>query len=488
MHKKGKGKMNSGRAGAFCALGMAVCAQAVAVPSDSGADVSEEVAFQHAFIRNLGLAPDEEEEVWARNAHPDAQWYPTACLGLFIHWGISSVTGWGDLSWGMIKPAPGQPKECLERWGLPSPARNVPPNEYWRQAERFDASRFDPDRILAAAKRAGFTYAILTAKHHDGFCLWPSSVGGFSTGNWLGGRDLVGEFVAACRRQGLKVGLYYSPPDWRFDRDYMTFSRDPGDPDVGCDWEPRKPLEMTDGQRARLREYNRIQIEELLTRYGKIDMMWFDGMGSTCISVKRMRELQPSLIINDRGRSHGDFLTQDSECRFPRSRRPMSLWWEYIHTLCDGGWGWRYHESYKPLAWLVAQAAMARSWNGNFVANVAPDGHGALPEAYYKLMEGMAAWMRENGRSIVGTRGTDLWPERCNVPVTRRDDTLYFHYDWLQCGEIACEGVAEPLSAEARGRPVPYEWKGGRLRIRLPYDRVDNLTTVVEVRLRGDGD
>ena len=487
--------MNSGRAGAFCALkmafcalGMAVGAQAVAVPSDSGADVSEEVAFQHAFIKNLGLAPDEEEEVWARNAHPDAQWYPTACLGLFIHWGISSVTGWGDLSWGMIKPAPGQPKECLERWGLPSPARNVPPNEYWRQAERFDASRFDPDRILAAAKRAGFTYAILTTKHHDGFCLWPSSVGGFSTGNWLGGRDLVGEFVAACRRQGLKVGLYYSPPDWRFDRDYMTFSRDPGDPDVGCDWEPRKPLKMTDEQRARLREYNRIQIEELLTRYGKIDMMWFDGMGSTCISVKRMRELQPSLIINDRGRSHGDFLTQDSECRFPRSRRPMSLWWEYIHTLCDGGWGWRYHENYKPLAWLIAQAAMARSWNGNFVANVAPDGHGVLPEAYDKLMEGMAAWMRENGRSIVGTRGTDLWPERCNVPVTRRDDTLYFHYDWLQCGEIACEGVAEPLSVEARGRPVPYEWKGGRLRIRLPYDRVDNLTTVVEVRLKGDGD
>lgn len=462
--------------GAACAL----TAFANSAPAQS--ELDEEVAFQHAFIKNLGLAPDEQEEVWSRNTHPDAQWYPEACLGLFFHWGISSVTGWSDLSWAMIKPPASGPKDCLERWGLPSPARNCPPNEYWKLAECFDAVNFDPDKILAAAKKAGFQYAILTAKHHDGFSLWPSSVGDFNTKNYLGGRDIVREFVEACRRQGLRIGLYYSPPDWRFDRDFTNFSRDPAIPDVGCDWEPRKTPKMTEEQKARCREYNRIQIEELLTRYGKIDILWFDGMGSTCITVKRMRELQPSLIINDRGRSHGDFLTQDSECRFPRSRRPASVWWEYLHTLCDGGWGYRYHENYKPLAWLIAQVGMARSWGGNFVANIGPDGHGVVPEAYYKLMDGMAAWMKENKDSIVGTKATEYWPELCNVPVTRKGDTLYFHYDWLQTSDIVCDKIAKPKSVMAKGVAIPYEWKEGRLTIRIPYTLLDNLTTVVEVK------
>ena len=439
-----------------------------------------EVAFQHAFIRNHGLAPKVEEK-FSRNRHPDAQWYPKAGLGLFIHWGLSSVTGWSDLSWGMIKPSKEGNGKNVERWGLPSPARNVPPNEYWKQIKGFDAAKFDPDKILAAAKKAGFEYAILTTKHHEGFCLWPSEVGDMTTKNYLNGRDLVGEFAAACRRQGLKVCFYYSPPDWYFERDYMSFSRDPDIPDAGCDWEPRKRKEKTPAFEAAYREYNRVQIEELLTRYGKVDMLWFDGMGSDCVSVKRLRELQPGIIINDRGRSYGDVFTQDSECRFPRERRPKGCWWEYIHTLCDGGWGYRYHECYKPVAWLISETGRARSWNGNFVANVCPNAHGELPDVYYKIMDEMAAWMKANGRVFKEAEGTDLWPEHCNVAVTRTGKIHHFLYDWLQTGDIICDRFPKPKSVTVGGTQIPYDWKNGTLKISIPYQKIGNLTTVVDV-------
>ena len=90
--------------------------------------------------------------------------------------------------------------------------------------------------------------------------------------------------------------------------------------------------------------------------------------------------------------------------------------------------------------------------------------------------------MKENGGSVVGTKGTEFWPERCNVPVTRKGDTLYFHYDWLQASDIVCDKIAKPKSVMAKGVAIPHEWKDGRLTIRLPYTMLDNLTTVVEVR------
>ena len=450
------------------------------------AEMTEEVAFQHAFIKNKPWAPKNAAafEEFARNPHPDAQWHPDATLGLFIHWGISAVTGWGDLSWGMMKTGANQLPEWRKRWGDASPARNVTPNAYWAQAKDFDAAAFDPDRILAAAKKAGFTYAILTTKHHDGFALWPSAVGDFNTKNYLNGRDLVGEYVAACRRQGLKIGLYYSPPDWRFERDYMSFSRDPEIPEAGCDWEPRAKKEKTPEFEAALREYNRVQIEELLTRYGKIDYLWFDGLGGDAVSVKRMRELQPCLIVNDRGRMHGDVFTQDSECHFPASRRPC--WWEYIHTLNDGGWGYRYHEMYKPTAWLLGEAAKARSWSGNFVANIGPDGHGVVPAAYYRIMDETAAWMRVNGAALTAS-GTRYWPEKCNVPVTQRGATYYFLYDWLQTGRIVCTDFPRPVRVEIGGTEIPYVWTNGTFEVAIPYDKSSHLTTVVTVTVIDKG-
>ncbi|NNM87599.1 MAG: glycoside hydrolase, partial [Phycisphaerae bacterium] len=148
--------------------------------------------------------------------HPEAQWFPRAGLGLFIHWGIASVHGGIDLSWGMIANTP---------WDAAAQGKNkITPEDYWALAPRFQPDRYNPDLWLKAAADAGFQYAVLTTQHHDGYTLWPSRYSSLGVQTHLAGRDLVRPYVEACRRHGLKVGLYYSPPDWLFDRDYKSFN------------------------------------------------------------------------------------------------------------------------------------------------------------------------------------------------------------------------------------------------------------------------
>ena len=135
------------------------------------------------------------------NPAPGAQWFPDASLGLFMHWGIHSVVG-AQPSWDMIS---------YYKYG----GKVAPPDKYYALAERFDPQEYDPDQWLKAAKEAGFTYAVLTTKHHDGYALWPSKYG-IGTKQYMGGRDLLKTYVEACRANGLKVGFYFSPRDWHY--------------------------------------------------------------------------------------------------------------------------------------------------------------------------------------------------------------------------------------------------------------------------------
>ena len=157
-------------------------------------------AEQHDII---GYKSSEKE--FTRTDDAGAKWFfEKTNLGLFIHLGISAAGDDIDISWGMMD----NPDRRAKGNGI------LTPREYWALAEKFDPKHFEPKKWLSAAKDAGFTYAVFTAKHHDGFAMWPSDVGDFSTKSYMGGRDLVGEYVTACRAAGLQVGLYYSPPDW----------------------------------------------------------------------------------------------------------------------------------------------------------------------------------------------------------------------------------------------------------------------------------
>ena len=421
-----------------------------------------------------------------RTRHPDAQWFGNAGLGLFLHWGISAVRGEGDLSWSMMAPAPGSKRNVLERFGTQGVGRIFTPADYWAQADGFHPDRYDPNRWLAAAKQAGFKYAVLTTRHHDGYALWPSAYGEFGTRTHLGGLDLVQPYVDACRAQGLKVGLYYSPPDWYFHRRHMSFrsggkARFPELPDLGVRHEPvTLPQLDAAAQHAwdeRFNAYVRGQVEELLTRYGQIDVLWFDGP-PPAITVERIRELQPGIVINPRAHGWGDFLTPEGA--FPKER--PTGWWEECHVWNEGGWGYRSHELYKPTGWVTAELARVRAWGGNLLLNVAPDAHGELPAVVYQRMGELAAWMTHSRESVVGTN-PGPWPEQCNVPVTCHPEARYLHVSWVWDGTIELRGIPQPRSVRLlrTGEAWPYRFDNGVLRAEIPPAELSLLGEVLKV-------
>jgi len=444
--------------------------------------LAEVVAEQHAQI---GVRNDHGTRPFARNVHPDAQWFESAGLGLFVHWGISSVEGEGDISWSMMARPAGTAKDTLAKYGFAAVQKSYTPTHYWSQAERFGAENYDPVKWLAAAKAAGATYAVLTTRHHDGYSLWPSAYGELGTRTHLGGRDLVAPFVEACRANGLKVGLYYSPPDWHRNRHHMSFRYyGNAQSDLGLNHEPIElPVLSADEKEARAegsRRHIRGQVEELLTRYGKIDLIWFDGNGEDAITVGRIRELQPGIVFNERAHGHGDFATW--ECRFPPAK--PEGWWEYCHVWSDGGWAYLNHEIYKPVGWLLAELVRARSWGGSFLPSAGPNARGEMPEPYYRRLEQLAAWMAHSGTSVQNVTAGP-WPERSNVPVTCKGSGVWYaHFDWVQDQPAVIQGVSRPISVRLLrdGTPIPIHWENDVLTISLASDLRTTLLDVAEIR------
>ncbi|MBQ7308900.1 MAG: alpha-L-fucosidase [Clostridia bacterium] len=343
------------------------------------------VADQHSIIGNTKEATIRIE----RTTHPEAQWfYQPVQLGLFIHFGISTVHGDLDISWGMME----NPERRAKGNGIATP------REYWALAERFRPEHFQPEEWLRAAKDAGFTYAVFTTKHHDGYALWPTDASEFSTKTYLNGRDLVGEYVHACRKVGLKVGFYYSPPDWRFNSDYMSFmcgsrtAKYPERPHKDIDHkdiEGNLP-EMPKAHYDRYIDYVNTQVRELLTRYGKIDLFWFDGSVkdlTNVITIDEIRALQPHIVVNDRlwGFGVGDYCSQ-YECRLPEEKPDGP--WETCHIWHVGG-GWSYvknADKYRDLEITMHQYEVCKQWGGNLLLNIAPAADGSVPEDYYKAV------------------------------------------------------------------------------------------------------
>lgn len=440
------------------------------------------VAEQHQIIGNVQQCPGSD---FQRSTHPEAQWFPDAGLGLFFHWGISSVLGQYDLSWGMMN-SPTDPKRHVENHGLPACRSVVTPRYYWEQAKHFTADRYDPSKWLKAAKKAGVNYTVLTTKHHDGFAMWPSEFGELSTKNYMGGRDLLAEYVQACRDNDIKVGFYYSPPDWYWHRHHMSFNYGDSEP-LGIDHEPiTLPVLTDEQQRKRDDEFNayiRGQVIELLTRYGKIDIIWFDGnlpRKEDTVSVKEIRELQPGILINPRGHGYGDFRTP--ECQFPIQRFDEDQWWELCYVFADGAWGYLNHECYKPVGWLQEEFSKVRSWNGNFLPNVGPNCHGEMPDAYYHRMEQMAQWMAHSGESVTGTIGCK-WPKECNVPVTRKSNSIYLHLHWLFDDEVKLENIDKPekLTHLRSGKNVAFRYQNQNLIFKLDKNIKTIQTDIVKV-------
>jgi alpha-L-fucosidase len=449
--------------------------------------------------------------------HPDAQWYPDAGLGLFIHWSISSVKAM-NISWPMVPGRPLGEKRItdpaeIERivresdYNLDGHPPEITPNEYWAMAADFNPQHYDPDKWLRAAKKAGFTYAVLTARHHDGFALWPSAYGDLNTQNYMGGRDLVRDFVAACRRNGLKVGLYYSPPDWYFDRAYMNFlykraiRLNPELPPLGPDLTPRpvrQSKEQTQQHQAAYAAMVKGQIEELLTRYGSIDLLWFDGRppipnGKNCITIERIRELQPGVVINPRLHGQGDFITYE---RVLKTDQVADGWAEFCNTWTAY---WVHVDApFRHNGYILGQFVKSRSLGINYLLGVGPMATGEFCDGIYENMAVVQTWMQHHGAAVKGT-GPLPAGESASVPATASGTARYlfvvpqfqgsdgkYEKDLLPPEDVTLtlRGVSKPETVcfLADATPLAYDYADGRLTVEVPAGKQTSLVDVVAVR------
>jgi alpha-L-fucosidase len=317
-------------------------------------------------------------------------------LGAIFHFGLYSLAAG---SWGG--------KECDCTAEFIKTGMQVPDADYDALMSRFDPAKESPARWVAMAKEMGARYVILTAKHHDGFCLWPSDETDYDVASTPYREDLVGQFVQAAKDAGLDVLLYYSILDWHHP-----------------DW--RGDL-RTDGDRAafaRYWGYATRQCEELLRRYPSVMGLWFDGTwddsvksnGQLTLALEqRLRAIKPDVLVgsrlraDDKGARHFDsngLLMGDWEQGWERKlpRTPPANDWECVMTVPENGWGyqanWKGH--LKDTHEVLEMAARCVAMGGNFVLNFGPMGNGGIRPEEQALARGIGDWMRANGDAIAG--------------------------------------------------------------------------------------
>lgn len=371
-------------------------------------------------------------------------WILDARFGMFIHWGLYAI------------PARGEWVRSFERITL---------EDYQPYFDEFDPVDYDPKAWAKAAKEAGMKYAVLTAKHHDGFCLFDSKLTAYKATNTKAGRDLVAEFLEAFRAEGLKVGLYYSLIDWHHE-DYPAFG-DPYHPMRDNEAFRRDPATF-----GRYVTYMHGQVRELLTNYGKLDIMWFDFSYEEMSGEKwkatelmeMIRSLQPHVIIDNRlegsGSQSGSIYTDNPtayagdfaspEQIIPpsgvtdRSGRPIP--WEACVTL-NNNWGYvAADRNYKSATTIIRKLAECVSKNGNLLLNVGPDAKGRIPKESLDILTEVGGWLRENGESIYGCQAAPFskpdWGR-----YTRRGGKLYAHVQEACIGPIPLVGLSGKIKS-----------------------------------------
>lgn len=351
------------------------------------------------------------------------QWFVNDRFGLFVHWGIYSVA-------------------ARHEWVQSREKRRT--EEYGGYMHHFHADLYDPTSWARDAKAAGMKYAILTAKHHDGFAMWDTGASDFKITNAPTGRDVLREWVDAFRMEGIKVGFYYSVIDWH----HPDYTMDSSHPLRDTDWD----VFNVGRDMSRYREFMFAQVRELLTDYGKIDVMWFDWTPPEKSAadwdspelVHMVRELQPGIILNDRidYPEGADLVTpEEYQAKSWPTRNGERVIWETCQTL-NGSWGYdRDNHNWKSPELLLTLLIDTVSKGGNLLLNVGPTARGEIqPEARDTLAR-MGEWMRVHHGAIYGCTATDYTPP-ADCRYTQNGDHLYLHILNWPLGHIHLEGLA----------------------------------------------
>jgi alpha-L-fucosidase len=409
-------------------------------------------------------------------------WFDEARFGLFVHWSHCSQLGC-DLSWPLVGG--------VSVGGMSS--TEVPIATYHAGADTFCPEPGAAREWARLAAAAGARYAVLTTKHHDGFAMWPSALSDWTIARTPYRGDLVGEFADACRAEGLRVGLYHSLSDWHHP-DYPAFTEaDKPYPFIGY---PRPDPEAWERYLAVLHG----QVRELLTGYGTIDVLWFDGQWERTADEWRaaelrqmIRDLQPRCLVNDRLPVPPDFETPE---QFLPPEPPGGRW-EMCLTM-GGSWGYRPDDTYKPASTLVRTLCEVAGMGGNLLLNVGPGPDGHLPAPQVTRLQAIAGWMGRHGEAIGGTE-PGLAPWQWYGPSTRRGDRTYLFavarpYDSVTVRGVPVRRVARVVHL-ATGEELPFTARMsvldelvnpdpmGELTIEIRADQIDDLATVLALDL-----
>lgn len=431
------------------------------------------------------------------NPDPAAAWFPKAGLGLFIHWGLSAVRATLDLSWGMICGWEFASREAtdyeISEMKKPLSERTIgkhfTPNMYFALEKDFKGEKFSADTLVKRAKDAGFKYAVFTTRHHDGFALWPSDHGNFNTKNYLGGRDFVREFSDACEKYGMKKGLYYSPPDWYFNREYMSYivptarKRNPALPELDADYNPTVlPSESVKSEHDKLYgAYVAGQIEELLKNYGKVDLLWFDGTmpEGQVYPMEKIRAYQPGIVVNPRLHGTGDFETKEVK---EADSRPAK-WWEFCTQWPSRGWAYMKDVPYRPLSDISAEYARTIAWGGNYLLDVGPTADGTLPAEAEEKLDEFKAWREKNKEGLEGISPI-ADGIKCNYPASEKDGKYYIYIIYNTDGDIVLTGINGEYSASVldSGKTFAVSSESGKLTVKRPANNADNSVRIVVLK------
>lgn len=420
-----------------------------------------------------------------RKTPGDTAWFVHDRFGMFIHFGLYSL------------PA-------RHEWIRYN--EEIPTEDYQKYFDHFDPDLYDPKEWARQAKAAGMRYAVFTTKHHEGFCLWDTKYTDYKVTNTKAGRDLVREYVDAFRAEGIHVGLYYSLIDWH----HPDFTIDTIHP------LRNKSKEFTEGYNShcdmtRYAEYMRNQVEELLTNYGKIDILWFDfsytelepphewlrGKGKDDWEAEKLialaRKLQPGIIIDNRTQIDQDIWTPEQyqpETWIKHEETGELVTWEACQTF-SGSWGYfRDEMSWKSPEMLIKMLIKTVACGGNLIINVGPTARGYLDYRAEAALKVYADWMKYNSRSIYGCTMADpefKTPNGCRLTESDDGKKLYIHLFDYPFQNLAVEGMKDKIEYIQflhDSSELKFEYKDDIANITLPVIKPNTVIPVIEIFLK----
>jgi alpha-L-fucosidase len=434
----------------------------------------------------VSCLPSSVTSAWSQYPNPErTAWYRQAKFGMFIHWGPYSQAS-VEASWPIMVPKPG---------GISEEAYRALP-------KTFNPEKFDPQSWVDLARRAGQKYMVFTTKHHDGFCMFDSAYTDYKITSTPYGKDIVAQLVRACHEDEMPLGFYYSPPDMHHPgfRDTTKLASE--------NWrgQPERPEWQS------YLAYMQLQLRELLTRYGPVALIWFDGLNNQekydgAQVLRMIAEMQPATLVNDRLGVDGDYETPEQFIPTAIPTKGVRLTgidpaiskklantvprpedfrlWETCMTI-NNTWAFnRNDHEYKSARTLIRGLVEVASRGGNLLLNVGPQPDGQIQPEFQERLKAIGDWLTLNGDSIYGTTYGPI-QNVSSLRTTAGPKAIYVHiFDWTPplCTLAGLNDRVLSVRMLASGAPLKFRQSENKVEIEIPPAAPDSDVSVIALNL-----